>query len=315
LENVMKERKWIEVFAPATVANLGPGYDVLGLALTHPGDIVRARKNKAFRGVRMLRISGDHAFLPSDRRNTACVAAERVLEQLSPKDGGIELELHKGLPIGSGLGSSGASAVAAAVAVNALFDNSLTRSELVEPCARAEEAACGASHADNVAPALLGGITLVRSADDVSQIQCSLPLALALVSPLQELPTREARQVIPPQIPLSEVVKNSALVASLTYALAMSDLSLIRRSLVDPIAEPRRAHLIPGFADVKNAAIEAGALGSSISGAGPTIFALCETIASAREVEQAMAAALTAQAIPFTSNVSPISRQGARIVS
>jgi homoserine kinase len=310
----MSTNPWIEVFAPATVANLGPGYDVLGLALERPGDRVRARRCEE-PGVRLTRVTGDHALPPAGPHNTAAVAARLVLERLD-ESRGMELELHKGLPIGSGLGSSGASAAAAARATDLLCGTRLPEAELVQICAAAEAVACGSAHPDNVAPALLGGITLVREPSDVVRIELpeTLELHLALVSPHQELPTRLAREAIPEKIPLADAVHNSAHLAALVYGLASGDLELVRRSMHDRIAEPRRAHLIEGFAEVKAAALDAGALGASISGAGPSIFALCADRAGADRARGAMSDALTRLGRPHDSRVSGISPRGARQV-
>jgi len=318
----------ITVFAPATVANLGPGYDVLGLALEAPGDTITAHRTDAAAGVRLTSVTGAGEFAlhrgasegeqgalpPPDARNTACVAATHVLDLLG-RPFGVELELRKGLPLGSGLGSSGASAVAAAVAVNLLAGSPLPTLALVDPCARAEEAACGSAHADNVAPGLFGGITLVRSSRAVTRLETPLALWMALVSPEQVLPTREARGAIPREIPIADAVHNVAHAASMVYALARGDLDLLRSSLSDRIAEPRRAPLIPGFPEVQRAALEAGALGSSIAGAGPAIFALCESEPTARRAEEAMSAALTTLGRAHTSRRSAVASVGARAVA
>ena len=302
---------WIKVTAPPTVANLGPGYDILGLALDAPGDTVRARRTTT--GVHLRQVTGNYALPPAGAHNTASIAATLVLERLG-NPFGVELELHKGLPIGSGLGSSGASAVAAAFAVNLLGGSSLSLVDLIEPCALAEKAACGSPHADNVAPALLGGITLVRSQRDVTCIKTRLSLALAVISPEQELKTRDARRAIPEQIPAAEAIYNSAHLASLVYALATDDEELIRCSLSDHIAEPRRAHLINGFAEVKQAALDAGALGASIAGAGPAIFALCASLSSAEAASMAMSDALKRLNHPHKQRVARISLAGAHEV-
>jgi homoserine kinase len=304
----------VDVFAPATVANLGPGYDVLGLALEQPGDVVRARTSTA-PGVRLTRVSGPFDLPPASDDNTACVAARLVLEHLDHPVPGVELELDKGLPLGSGLGSSGASAAAAAQAVNQLCGALLTPGELVGFCAQAEAAACGAAHPDNVAPSLLGGVTLVRAMDDVVAVEVapSLELTVALVTPACSLPTRLAREAIPAQIPLSQALHNMAHLGALICALQRGDAALLARSLSDQIAEPRRAQLIEGFAAVKAAALSAGALGASISGAGPTIFALCQGQARAELVAQAMTAALPAP--PLRTLVSAVARSGARLLN
>ena len=304
-------RNEVRVFAPATVANLGPGYDVLGLALAHPGDQVEARPAVPL-GVKMAAVAGE-SHPPADERNTAWVAANVVYQRLG-LDFGVELRLHKGLPVGSGLGSSGASAVAAAVAVNALAGSPLARSELLGACAEAERVACGAAHADNVAPALLGGIVLVRPGGEAIRIVTRLRLWMAMVTPAVELPTRQARAAIPRELPLEDAVFNSAQLAALIYGLSTDDLALVASAIHDRIAEPRRAALIPHFAEVKAAALGAGALGASISGAGPSIFALCGDQTRAEATKEAMTAALQRAQMPHQAWTSPVDEQGARIL-
>jgi len=306
----------VTVFAPATVANLGPGFDILGLALESPGDTVVAHRTDEPQ-VTLTRVEGMNDTLelpPAGANNTAVVAADQVLERLG-RPFGVQLELRKGLPLGSGLGSSGASAAAAAVAVNLLAGTPLTPSQLVQPCALAEAAACGSAHADNVAPALLGGITLVRTARDVTRIETALQLFVAVVAPRQRLSPREARDAIPAAIPLADHTHNAAHLASLVYALAVGDLQLLGRVMVDRVAEPRRAHLIPGFSSAKRAALEAGALGASISGAGPALFALCTSRTMARAAGDAMADALLREtgARPVV-HTSPVAATGARSI-
>ncbi|MBW2735052.1 MAG: homoserine kinase [Deltaproteobacteria bacterium] len=309
----------VRVYAPASIGNVGPGFDVLGLCLESPGDRIFARR--AEKGVRMTRLvpldekdcpAVVSVMPPMDARNTACVAATAVLERLGV-DWGVELELYKGLPVGSGLGSSGASAVAAAVAVNELAGAPLRREELLFACAKAEGAACGAPHADNVAPALLGGFVLVRSNGSVTRIESPLSLWVAMVTPKAELPTREARAAIPTEIPLAEAVHNSAQLATMVYGLACGDLSLLQGAIDDHIAEPRRALMIPAFFEVKAAALQAGALGCSISGAGPSIFALCATEEMAQACEEAMSGALQEVPIAHRHWTSRVNTHGAQV--
>ncbi len=264
----------IEVFAPATVANLGPGFDVLGLALAAPGDRVVARLATGS-GVRITEILGDGGALPREATaNTAGIAAAAVLRK-ARIDAGVELSLDKGMPLGSGLGSSAASAAAAAFAVNQLIDSPFSPMELIEPCLEAEAAVSG-RHADNVAPALLGGLVLVRSTDPLDVVALPVPedLWVTVVTPAFELPTRKARQALPDRVPLQGMVRNTANLGGLVHALHTGDLALLARCMVDDIVTPARAELIPGCTQVIRAALAAGALGSSISGAGPSVFAL-----------------------------------------
>jgi homoserine kinase len=302
----------VRAFAPATVANLGPGFDVLGMALAEPGDTVVARRGGET-GVRIARIDGDGGALPTDpANNTAGVAAEAVLRRVGIETG-IELELRKGLPIASGLGSSAASAAAAALAVNLLLGSPLRKMELVEPCLEAEAGVSG-RHADNVAPALLGGLILVRASDplDLVRLPAIAGLTIVVVTPVFELPTREARAALPPSVPLSAMVAATANVAGLVSALHSGDLGLLSRSLHDGVVTPVRAGLIPGCSAVLEAALDAGALGASLSGSGPSVFALCRSPRSAEEVRAAMAGAFEDAGLESRAIVSPTDCSGAR---
>jgi len=281
----------VTVFAPATIGNVGPGFDVLGLALEKPGDTVSARRVSGASGrVRLVEVTGDGELPKADESNTAVVAAKGVLQGLDIS-WGVDLVLHKGLPIGSGLGSSGASAVAAAKAVNLLAGEPRDEQALVGLCARAEQSACGAAHADNVAPGLLGGFVLVQPGGALLRLHTELSLTVALVRPELELKTELARACLPEAIELADVSHNLSALAALTYGLGAGDLQVLRSVLDDRVAEPHRAHLIPGFFQVKEAAMTAGALWSSISGAGPTLFAVCEDEQRAQHVTAAMSAA------------------------
>ena len=300
----------VRVFAPATVSNLGPGFDVLGLALSGVGDTVVARRTSE-RGVRITRVVG--AELSTDpAENTAGIAASATLA-LAGIEAGIELELHKGLPIGSGLGSSAASAAAAAYATNLLLGSPLRKAALIAPCIEAEAAVSG-RHADNVAPSLLGGLILVRSIDPVDVIRLPIPdgLTLVVVTPNFELATKKARAVLPSKVPLSSMVETAANLGALVSACYSSDLGLMARAMCDSVVEPRRAELIPGCREVINAALDAGALGSSISGAGPTIFAICRSTRSAKEVSIAMQSAFEAAGLESRGQISPADCPGAR---
>jgi len=298
--------------APATVANLGPGFDVLGLALSGPGDVVRARR-AARPGVRLVSIEGDGGRLPRDaRENTAGVAAIETLRRAGVEVG-VELALIKRLPLCSGLGSSAASAAAAAFAVNLLVGSPLRKAELVGPCVEAEAAVSG-RHADNVAPALLGGLVLVHQVDPPDLVRLPLPagLTMVVVTPAFDLPTREARAVLPESVPLSTMVAQSARLASLVSAFHTGDMSLIGRSLVDEVVTPRRLPLIPGARAAVDAALASGALGSSLSGSGPSVFALCRSARSAEVAAHAMGAAFRAAGLDSATRISPADGPGAR---
>jgi homoserine kinase len=304
----------VTVFAPATVANLGPGLDVLGLALAAPGDRVTARLSKD-PGITIAAVSGDGGVLPLDAaKNTAGVAAAATVARAGIA-AGVSLTLEKGMPIGSGLGSSAASAAAAAYAVNLLLGSPLRKTDLLGPCLEAEAAVSG-RHADNVAPALFGGLILVRSIDPLDLVRLPVPegLVVAVVTPAMELETRAARAALPERVPLEALVRNTANVGALVSACYSGDLGLLARSMTDAVATPARAPLIPGCDAVIEAALDAGALGSSISGAGPSIFALCRSERSAGEVAAAMARAFAGCGLTSASTISPADCPGARRV-
>lgn len=302
----------VKAFAPATVSNLGPGFDVLGVAMRQPGDTVVARVGTG-PGVRLVRIAGDGGKLARDpEANTAAIAASAVLRRAGLKVG-IDLELEKGLPIGSGLGSSAASAVAAAFAVNVLVGSPLRKQQLIEPCLEAEASVAG-RHADNVAPCLLGGLVLVRSVDPIDVVRLPVPEGLMIVVcvPAFELATREARDALPAQVPLSAMVRNAANLSALVSALYGGDIDLIGRCIVDDVVTPARANLIPGAAEVMQAALARGALASSISGAGPTVFALCHSLSSAARVGRSMQEAFAHSGLEACVHVSPLDCPGVR---
>jgi homoserine kinase len=299
-----------EAFAPATVANLGVGFDILGLALTEPGDTVRVELREK-PGAEILAIEGDSGKLPHDPlKNTACVAANSVLKQLGTHYG-VGITLYKNLPLASGLGSSAASAVASAVAVNKLFGDPLTKSELLPACLDGEAAVSG-RHADNVAPSLFGGITLIVNIDDIRILPIPPGLYLALVTPDVAVPTSVARSVLPKTIPLSQMVAQTAAVANLMDALYRQDIKVLAAAMEsDSIIEPARAHLMPRLIEVRAVAKRAGALGLVISGAGPTLCAICDDAETAQAVSEAMHNAYSDAGIQSVARVTRIASDGA----
>lgn len=317
----------VRVFAPATVSNLGPGFDVLGLALVRPGDIVEGELADG-PGVDLVEVTGENGVLPRDpAKNSASVAAADVLQRYADlADGrysatrvvpGLRLRLHKQMPLASGLGSSGASAAAGAFAANELLGRPFSTVELVASAAAGERAACGSAHADNVAPSLLGGITLVRSYDPLEVVQLPVPdgLYVIAVHPHCEVSTARARQLLNGRaFALPDIVANAGNLAAMVAALHQGNLPLLGRSIEDRLVEPIRASLIPGFASVRRAAIDADALGCSISGSGPTLFALADTDDGAARVALMMRAAFKSAA-NLNSDVwlGPVSRQGTRV--
>ena len=271
-----RNREWIRVFAPASVANLGPGFDVLGVALQGLGDTIEVRRTDGDRDIVISAITGETGGIPFEpHSNCAGRAAASVLERLAHSSG-LEMRIHKGLPAGSGLGSSAASAVGGAVAANLLLNGGLEDVALLEAALDGEFLASGARHADNLAASLMGGFTIVSSHEPLEVHRMDAPEGLRLVValPRMEIETRRARALLPKTVPLVDAVVNWAHVAALVAAVANGDVAGIGHAVVDRIIEPARKALIPGFDDVKRAALAAGAHGCSISGAGPAVFAV-----------------------------------------
>ncbi len=310
--------KSISVFAPASVANFGVGFDALGAALDGPGDVVTARLTEK-PGVRVVSIEGDEGRLPPDaRRNTAAVAASAVLAEFAgPGRFGLELRLVKGLPLASGLGSSAASAAAGAWAA-ALLLGIREKRKLLRAVLLAEHAADGGWHGDNVFPSLLGGLQLVPSSDPAGPLDpVSLPtpprLRLVLVRPELEVPTREARRILPRRVSLHDHVRSAAAFAGLVTSLHCGDLAAAGRFLSsDLLVEPVRAPLVAGYAAVRQAMERAGALGVAIAGAGPSLMALCRAGAGPARVAIAAVAAFRREGIAAAARVHRIDRAGAR---
>lgn len=308
-------RPWIEAFAPATVSNLGPGFDCIGLALRERGDTVRARKADE-PGVKILSIEGDGGRLPMDASlNTASVAVNHLLERFAPK-ASIELELKKGLPLGSGLGSSGASAAAAVVAADAALELGLPNEVLVEAARHAEGVACGTAHPDNVAPAIVGGVVLIPSVDPLRLVSLPAPegLWVTVYTPGCEVKTADARAVLPRAVSVADCVGQAARLGMLVHALHLGDMKMLGEAVVDRVAEPHRARLIPGYVDAKAAACEAGALCCSISGAGPTTFALAEDEQRAKALLEILEEQYTHAGVPGDGLVDRVG-PGARVTS
>ena len=309
------DQQTVAVFAPATVANVASGFDVLGFALERPGDTVVLRRIPEKR-IDILAVEGDDGQLPRDPdRNTASVAARRFLQAIGFPFG-LEITVRKQMPMSSGLGSSAASSVAAVYAANVLAGSPFTSGQLLPFTMEAEEVACGSAHADNVAPALLGGFVLIRSYDPLDIVQLPVPsgLAVATVHPHTEIKTEDARRILKKELRLSDAVRQWGNLAALVAALYQGDLDLLGRSLQDVVAEPRRGLLIPGFAKVKQAALEAGALGCSISGSGPSVFSLCRSTEAARAVGAAMQGAFTQVGLESDVYLSGINESGPVVV-
>jgi homoserine kinase len=298
-------------FAPASTSNLAVGFDILGHPVGPIGDRVTA--------VRVdepgVRIAGATGALPTDPAlNTATVGVLRMLEELRPGFG-VEVHVHKGIPLGSGVGGSAASAVAGVVAANALLPEPLPRGELFRYALLGEAVASGAVHGDNVAPSLFGGLVLVRSAEPADVVALPVPPSLrcAMALPQMRLDTRTARAVLPASYPLHTVIEQTANLAGVMAGLCTGDLALVARSMRDVLVEPHRAPLIPGFAAVRAAAMAAGALGCSISGGGPALVAWCDGDAAAEAVRAAMVDGFARHDLPAEGWTCPVNGPGARV--
>lgn len=285
----MKIHSGIKVFAPATVANLACGFDTLGLALEKPGDELIARPSTT-PGVRIIKITGGKKLPYDVDKNTAGVAAKKLLEAVENTRMGIELEIHKKMPFGSGLGSSAASAVAGAMAVNELLRRPFTKWELLPFAMAGEQIASGDYHADNVAPSLLGGITFIRNNKELDIHRLPVPpgLFVTVIYPHVEILTKNARSILSDTVTLKQSIQQAGNLGGLIIGLQKGDFELIRRSLNDVIIEPQRASFIPHFYDIKTAALEQGALGCSISGSGPSIFAISNNSLIAEDIGHEM---------------------------
>lgn len=311
----MKVGDKIKVFAPATVANVACGFDVLGFAIEKPGDELELEIT-AETGVRILDITGDDGVLPRDpEKNSASVGILEFLKKMNATVG-CDIKIHKKMPSGSGMGSSAASAVAGVFAINKIFGEPLTKQELLPFLLEAERAACDAAIADNVAACLFGGFILVRSYEPLEVIQLPIPEQLysTVIFPHLTVLTKTAREILPKEISLKHSLRQSANLGGLIIGLHNSDYGLISRSLKDYIAEPYRSKLIPGFDDLKKAIMDNGGLGGSISGSGPSVFALSTSLEAANNIGAAMWKIMADQNIESNIYVSKINTQGPSVI-
>lgn len=303
----------IKIFCPATIANISCGFDVLGLCLETVGDEMIIRKSDV-QGIKIKKIVGEDLPLESSK-NVAGVAALALLDAIDYKFG-FEIEIYKNIKPGSGIGSSAASAAGAVFGINELLGKPFTRKELVEFAMKGEAIASGSEHADNVAPAILGGITLVRSSAplDIIKIESPSELFATVIHPQIELKTSEMRAVLQPMIPLKSAILQWGNLGGLIAGFYTSDYELIGRSLHDEIVEPLRGPFIPKFDVIKKTALENGALGSGISGSGPSIFALSKGIETANRIAKAMFVIYEDMNMPFEIHVSKVNPEGVKII-
>ena len=303
----------IKIFCPATIANISCGFDVLGLCLEATGDEMIIRKSDS-KGIRITKIVG--ANLPLETtKNVAGVAGLALLEAIN-YEFGFDIEIYKNIKAGSGIGSSAASAAGAVFGINELVGKPFTRKELVAFAMKGEAIASGSEHADNVAPAILGGITLVRSTIplDIIKIESPSELYATVIHPQIELKTSEMRAVLQPMIPLKSAIVQWGNLGGLIAGFYTSDYELIGRSLHDEIVEPLRGSFIPKFDVIKKVALENGALGSGISGSGPSIFALSKGIETSNKIAKAMSAVYDEMDLPYEIHVSKVNSEGVKII-
>lgn len=302
-------RNEIKVFAPATVSNVGCGFDILGFAMEDIGDVITVKKSNT-KGIVITKITGADLPLSNDK-NVAGIAGMALLKHLN-HEGGFEIEIEKGIAAGSGLGSSASSSAGAVVALNELLGKPYSLSELVEFAMEGEVLASGKKHADNVAPCICGGFILIRGYTplDLTNLEYPKNMHCTVLHPAIEVKTIESRKLLPTEITLEKAVTQWGNVAGLVAGLYKHDYGLISRSMQDVVAEPNRSALIPGFDKVKQAAMDAGAVGCSISGSGPTMFALSKNEQEAMNVTKAMKAVYGRMDIDFSIQVSRVNPNG-----
>lgn len=304
----------IKIFSPATVANVGCGFDVLGLCLDKVGDQMVIRKTQR-KGIYITKIEGFE--LPyAVHENVAGVSALAMYNELNV-DFGFEIEIYKQIKPGSGIGSSAASAAGSVFGMNYLLDNVFDKIDLIKFAMKGEAVASKSEHADNIAPAILGGFTLVKQNNPLEVIQLPTPKALhaVIVHPQIEIKTADSRAILPKTVALSDAITQWSNVGSLVHALHTSDYNLIGKSLKDVVIEPHRSKLIPNFNSLRKISLESGALGCSISGSGPSLFSLCEGLENARKVEANQRRFMTNTGIPFETHISKINTEGIKILS
>lgn len=303
--------KRIRVFAPATVSNVGAGFDLMGFALNEPGDEIEIKLNKTD-NIRIVKITGDSGKLSHNpEKNTATVAIKSLYDKYC-LDEGLDVSIHKKMGIGSGLGSSAASAVAGVFAVNKLLNLKLSKFDLLEHAIAGENISSGSTHADNVAPCLYGGFVLIRGYEPLDVIEINYPrnLYCALVYPEIVIKTAEARKILDDNVSRKNAVTQAGNAAALINALLTNDLDLLGRSIVDVIAEPKRALLIPCYEKIREAAFNAGAINCNISGSGPTMFAFAESKQYADKIALAMKSAFKKNGYRSKIYVSKINGKG-----
>ena len=302
----------IKIFAPASVSNVGPGFDMMGFALHEPGDEIYVKLTNR-KKIRITKITGDDKRLPYDpNKNTTTVAIKSLFKKYELNEG-LDVEIHKKMGIGSGLGSSAASAVGGIFAVNKLLKLDLSEYELLEHALAGEFVASGSIHADNVAPALFGGFVLIRTYDpaiDVIKLDYPKNLYCTIVFPNIEIKTIEARKILSKTLPRKTAVAQAGNASGLVAGLLTNNLNLIGRSIIDHIAEPKRAKLLPCYEEIRYAALASGALNCNITGSGPSMFAFSTSKRSAEIIGEEMKRAAASKGLKSKVYVSKINKKG-----
>ena len=310
------KKKEIRVFAPATVANVGCGFDIFGFALHEPGDEIILKVSES-KGLQITKITGDEGRLPTQaNKNTAGQSLLAMMNELK-FESGLEMEVHKKMAIGSGLGSSAASAVASVFAFNAMLERPLSKTELLKYAIEGEKIASGESvHLDNIAACLYGGFILVRSRNPIDIVALPVPdnLFCTVIHPQIEIRTESSRKILRKQIPLEKAVTQWGNVAGTISALYQEDFELLKRSFNDVIVVPDRSQLIPYYQDLQQVAMDSDAIGCSISGSGPSIFALSSDSETARKIISNMSAVLIDVKIGHDIYISKINTQGPKVI-
>lgn len=308
-----RSQQAVRVFAPATVANVAVGYDILGFAIDRPGDEIIARFGKE-PGLKITKIHGTSKNLPFDsEKNTATKGALALLKHLGEENISIEIEIYKKMPFGSGMGSSAASAAAGVLAVNELLGRPVQKRDLAEFAVLGESAADGAIHGDNVIPSLVGGMVLIRDNETCDFLKLPVPrgLSVFVIYPEIEILTKDARAVLSDQVMLSQLIAQTGNIASFVASLYTSDLELMKRSLEDHVIEGQRSKLIPYFRDLQKIAIDAGAMNYTISGAGPSMFGFAQNSLIAENASKSIIEYLHNKNINAHPYISPINTTGA----
>lgn len=304
----------VRLFSPATISNLSCGFDVLGLCLEAIGDYMEIIKSKK-KGIYITSIIGEK--IPYDvKKNVAGVASEALIDSLKP-DFGFEIKIDKKIKPGSGIGSSAASSVGAVVGINHLLGNPFKLKELIPYALEGEKLACGSKHADNVAPAILGGITLVRSTKPIDIIKLPIPknLKAVIIHPKIEIKTADARKVLDKSIPLEKASQYWANLGAFVSSLYENNYELMKKSIVDNIIEPKRSQLIPMFDSLKQIANDNDSIGCGISGSGPSVFSLANGLKTAKIINNSFKKIYEETGIPFKTYVSDINNSGVKILS